>query len=77
MAKSKAKKKRDHLHRQQNRNPEQSRGIAPVFSTHTRTTKTKREALQRLANKHKDRNAYDHRMNDHKHFYFVFFTIYM
>ncbi|MGP3738824.1 hypothetical protein ACTWKB_06555 [Bacillus sp. 4A_MP2] len=70
--KKQSKEKREHLQRQHSRNPEQSRGNMPHFSTHERKTKTKQEALQHMMKKHKGRNAYDRYEQDHKHFYFAF-----
>lgn len=59
MAKSKAKKMREHLRRNGLRDAVLSRGAAPSFSTHERVTKTKKDRLERI--KHKKRNPHDHR----------------
>lgn len=55
MAKSKAKKLREHLERNTGRNPEAFRGDAGVISTHVRKTPTRSEKLARSENKHKSR----------------------
>ncbi|MCA1064360.1 hypothetical protein QTG56_22335 (plasmid) [Rossellomorea sp. AcN35-11] len=53
MGKSKAKKKRIKMQREQKRNPELSRGIYTFADMRTRTTKTKKDKLYQ--NKHKGR----------------------
>ncbi|RXI96446.1 hypothetical protein DS745_22300 [Anaerobacillus alkaliphilus] len=53
MAKSKAKKQRDHQLRNQKRDVTNSRGIQVDFSTHERKTKTKQEILKKHETKHK------------------------
>ncbi len=56
MAKSQAKKKREHRLRNGGRDVLLSRGSTPSFSTHERMTKSKKEIL----NKRKHKNPYDH-----------------
>ena len=53
MAKSKARKKRDHLLRTRGRDVTILRGSQADFSTHERKTLTKSEKLQRNRTKHK------------------------
>jgi len=53
MAKSKAKKKRQHIARQTGINPETYRGSRPDFSTHTRTLPTKKARIERKERKHR------------------------
>ncbi|MCY7765420.1 hypothetical protein [Bacillus inaquosorum] len=65
MAKSRAKKKREHLLRNGGSDVLLSRGGAPSFSTHERMTKSKKEIL----NKKKHRNPYDHTAFDDKGFF--------
>lgn len=62
MAKSKAKKRREHLLRTMNRDVTSSRGIQCDFSTHVRKTKTKVEKLKKEQTKHKKRilQQYNH-----------------
>ncbi len=55
MAKSKAKKKREHQLRNSGRDVTQSRGLKPDFSTLERTTKTKNETMIKMEKKHKKR----------------------
>ncbi|BBP90479.1 hypothetical protein BsIDN1_40970 [Bacillus safensis] len=43
--KASKEKKREHIQRQQSRNPELSRGNMPHFSTHERKTKNKTGSL--------------------------------
>ncbi|GAA0319486.1 hypothetical protein GCM10008967_07520 [Bacillus carboniphilus] len=59
MAKSKARKKRDHIQRTTGRDMTLLRSAQTDFSTHERTTKTKKEAQKRLQNKHKKRFLHD------------------
>ncbi|MCA1059060.1 hypothetical protein LCL96_08940 [Rossellomorea aquimaris] len=56
MAKSKAKKKRDHHLRNTGQNVTMRRGIDPDFCMMVRTTKTKKEALAKKETKHKKRS---------------------
>ncbi|MEC1548520.1 hypothetical protein P9D77_09325 [Bacillus rugosus] len=65
MAKSRAKKKRDHLLRNGGRDVLLSRGITSSFSTHERMTKSKKE----IFNKRKHKNPYDHTAVDDKDFF--------
>ncbi|MCI4168004.1 hypothetical protein [Bacillus spizizenii] len=65
MAKSRAKKKRDHLLRNGGRDVRLSRGSTPSFSTHERLAKSKKEIL----NKRKHENPYDHTAVDDKDFF--------
>lgn len=53
MAKSNAKKKREHLARNGRRDPNLDRGTAADFSTHVRQTPTLRTGLLRQERKHK------------------------
>lgn len=53
MAKSKAKKQRQHLVRNGRRDPELSRGNSADFSLHVRKTPTLREKQERSYKKHK------------------------
>ena len=55
MAKSKARKKRDHLLRTRGRDVTILRGPQADFSTHERKTLTKSEKLHRNRTKHKKR----------------------
>ncbi|WP_226674077.1 hypothetical protein [Rossellomorea aquimaris] len=55
MAKSKAKKKRDHQLRNTGRDLSIYRGTTPDFSTMMRRTKTKKESLLKEQTKHKKR----------------------
>ncbi|MBM7586947.1 hypothetical protein JOC86_003499 [Bacillus pakistanensis] len=55
MAKSKARKKRDHLLRNNGKDASLFRNQQPSFSTHERKTKTKSELLLRNRKKHKKR----------------------
>lgn len=59
MAKSNARKKRDHIQRNTGRDNTLLRGAQTDFSTHERKTKTKKEAQKRLQNKHKKRFLHD------------------
>lgn len=76
MGKSKAKKKRIKMQREQKRNPELSRGVYTFADMRTRTTKTKKDKLNQ--NKHKGR-LFDHaakRSNNRPfNFYIYFFTV--
>ncbi|MBL3646642.1 hypothetical protein ABZM97_12065 [Bacillus vallismortis] len=65
MAKSRAKKKREHLLRNGGRDVLLSRGSTPSFSTHERMTKSKKEML----NTRKPKNPYDHISVDDKGFF--------
>ncbi|MEC2111004.1 hypothetical protein [Bacillus stercoris] len=65
MAKSQAKKKREHRLRNGGRDVSSSRGSTPSFSTHERMTKSKKEIL----NKRKHKNPYDHTAVDDKDFF--------
>ncbi|MGG5775795.1 hypothetical protein ACLE91_14125 [Bacillus subtilis] len=65
MAKSQAKKKREHLLRNGGRDVLLSRGSTPSFSTHESMTKSKKEIL----NKRKHKNPYDHTAVDDKDFF--------
>lgn len=56
MAKSKARKKRDHIYRTTGKDVTKMRGMKPDFSTHERKTKTKREILMKMEKKHKGRS---------------------
>jgi hypothetical protein len=56
MAKSKARKKRDHHLRNTGHNVSNNRGINPDFSIMMRTTKTKKESLLKEQTKHKKRS---------------------
>lgn len=49
MAKSKARKKREHMLRNTGRDAAASRGKAPDFGTHVRKTKSRREELAKFA----------------------------
>ncbi|MFT3654164.1 hypothetical protein DALLNEIH_00583 [Bacillus sp. B01(2024)] len=69
MAKSKAKKMREHLRRNGLRDAVLSRGAAPSFSTHERVTKTKKDRLERI--KHKKRNPHDHKSDGGDSFFFA------
>ncbi|MCY9373246.1 hypothetical protein MOF36_20600 [Bacillus haynesii] len=62
MAKSKARKKREHMLRNTGRDAAASRGKAPDFSTHVRKTKSRRDELAKLHMKHK-RKKEDTRIN--------------
>lgn len=53
MAKSKAKKMREHIERNGARNPDAFRGEAASISTHVRKTPSRQEKLRRSENKHK------------------------
>lgn len=53
MAKSKAKKMREHIERNGHRNPEQFRGESASISTHVRKTPSRQEKLRRSENKYK------------------------
>ncbi|MCY8009179.1 hypothetical protein MOJ76_12800 [Bacillus haynesii] len=66
MAKSKARKKREHMLRNTGRDAAASRGKAPDFSTHVRKTKSRRDELAKLHMKHKRKNPYDLLHEDHK-----------
>ncbi|MET3697081.1 hypothetical protein SAMN05877753_101341 [Bacillus oleivorans] len=55
MAKSKARKKREHILRNSGRDVTIIRGEQPEFSTHERKTKTKIEIQKRMISKHKKR----------------------
>lgn len=66
MAKSKARKKREHMLRNTGRDAAASRGKAPDFGTHVRKTKSRREELAKLHMKHKRKNPYDLLHEDHK-----------
>ncbi len=59
MAKSNARKKREHLLRNGKRDVTSSRGIQVDFSTHERKTKTKIEKLTKNVTKHKKRTLQD------------------
>lgn len=61
MAKSKAKKQRDHLIRTGKRDVTSSRGPHADFSTHVRKTKTKVETVRKEQIKHKKRFLQDYR----------------
>ncbi|MDU0154180.1 hypothetical protein [Bacillus cabrialesii] len=65
MAKSRARKKREHLLRNGGRDVLLSRGGSPSFSTHETMTKSKKEIL----NKRKYKNPYDHTAFDDKDFF--------
>ncbi len=65
MAKSQAKKKREHRLRNGGRDVLLSRGSTPSFSTHERMTKSKKEIL----NKREHKNPYDHTAVDDKDFF--------
>ncbi|MEK5081553.1 hypothetical protein [Bacillus sp. FSL H8-0515] len=65
MAKSRAKKKREHLLRYGGRDVLLSRGNSPSFSTHERMTKSKKEIL----NIRKHKNPYYHMAFDDKDFF--------
>lgn len=53
MAKSKAKKMREHLARNGTRNPEDFRGERAAISTHVRKSPTLKDKTSRQENKHK------------------------
>lgn len=55
MAKTKAKKQREHLLRTTKRDVTSSRGTEIDFSTHVRKTKTKVEKIRKSQTKHKKR----------------------
>ncbi|MEC0280252.1 hypothetical protein [Bacillus halotolerans] len=59
MAKSRAKRKREHLLR--------NSGSSPSFSTHERMTKSKKDILNKR--KHKHKNPYDHNAFDDRDFF--------
>ncbi|MFK3814004.1 hypothetical protein [Bacillus halotolerans] len=59
MAKSRAKRKREHLLRNSGRDALLSRGSSPSFSTHERMVKRK----------HKHKNPYDHNAFDDRDFF--------
>ncbi|MBU9723351.1 MULTISPECIES: hypothetical protein [Bacillaceae] len=69
MAKSKAKKKRDHVVRNGGRNATKSRGMAVSFSTHERRTKSKKDTIYKLHNKHKKRSLHQNTTDDGTIFY--------
>lgn len=56
MAKSKARKLRDHIARNGSRNPADSRADQPDFSTHTRRTPTRQDKIHKREQKHKKRS---------------------
>lgn len=56
MAKSKAKKKREHQFRNTGRDVSKHRGTNPDYSILVRTTKTKKETLAKEQTKHKKRS---------------------
>ncbi|MGF2615732.1 hypothetical protein FZC84_06585 [Rossellomorea vietnamensis] len=56
MAKSKARKKREHLLRTEGRDVTRLRGNALQFSTHERKTMTKEEKARKSHTKHKKRH---------------------
>ncbi|MCI4136247.1 hypothetical protein MOB09_12645 [Bacillus vallismortis] len=64
MAKSRAKKKREHLLRNGGRNVLLSRGSTPSFSTHERKIKSKKDILNK-----QNKNPYDHTAVDDKDFF--------
>lgn len=53
MAKSNARKKREHLIRNGKLDPASQRGLRPDFSTHTRRTPSKVERLRKTERKYK------------------------
>ncbi|WP_243297729.1 hypothetical protein [Bacillus litorisediminis] len=55
MAKSNARKKREHIQRNSGRDVTILRGEQPQFSTHERKTKTKLEIQKTMISKHKKR----------------------
>ncbi|MCY9184376.1 MULTISPECIES: hypothetical protein [Bacillus] len=67
MAKSRAKRKREHLLRNSGRDALLSRGTSPSFSTHERMTKSKKDILNKR--KHKHKNPYDHNAFDDRDFF--------
>ncbi len=70
MAKSKAKKWRDHDVRNNKRDATRSRGTVQGFSTHVRQGKTKQDILHRMDKKHKKKPDHQPRHVDDRDFYF-------
>ncbi|MCT8139163.1 hypothetical protein H1D32_16500 [Anaerobacillus sp. CMMVII] len=72
MAKTKARKQREHQLRNKKRDVTSSRGTTVDFSTHERKTKTKLEKIRKHDTKHKKRF-----LQEYKHegdaFFIVFF----
>ncbi|WP_096439361.1 hypothetical protein [Alteribacter populi] len=69
MAKSRAKKYRDHRERNGIHDVTRSRGNLPHFSTHVRKTKTKQGKWNQLHTKHKKRSL--HQRQDEGSFLFL------
>lgn len=69
MAKSKAKKYRDHIFRTTNRDISSSRGIQVEISTHVRKTKSKKEKWKQDQTKHKKRTLQNYQEGDAFLFY--------
>lgn len=59
MSKSKARRKRDHVHRNTGRDVTKLRSILPDFSIMERTTKTKKETIAKGQTKHKKRSPHE------------------